>query len=118
MTAGKKILLAGTITVLALLAAASAQERMVIQADDVQRRTCPSTQCGIVGRFFSGEQVPVYESVNGWSRVSDYYSAACYEGRSIFVEHGPSDCAKANGIVQGEFAEWVKSEFLAEEDRT
>jgi len=98
-----------------LLAPATAQERMVVQADDAKRRTCPSEQCGIVGRFFSGESVPVYERADGWSRVSRYYTAGCHDGRSSFVEVGHSECTKANGIVQGEFAEWVKSAFLAEE---
>lgn len=98
-----------------LLARAEAQERMVIHVDDVQRRTCPSTECGVIGRFFSGESVPVYETTNGWSRVSGYYSAGCHDGRSAFVERGPSACTAANGIVSGEFAEWVRSEFLAQE---
>ena len=99
----------------ALLAPAAAEERMVIHADDVKRRTCPSEQCGIVGRFFSGESVVVYESADGWSRVSRYYTAGCHDGRSAFVEVGHSECTKANGIVQGEFAEWVRSAFLEEE---
>ena len=101
----------------ALLVPAAAQERMVINVDDVQRRTCPSVECGVVGRFFFGESVPVFETLNGWSRVSGYYSAGCNDGRSAFVERGPSDCTETNGIVRGEFAEWVKSEFLAQEAR-
>ncbi len=96
-----------------LLTPALAQERMVIHTDDAKRRTCPSEECGIIGRFFSGESVLVYESANGWSRVSRYYTAGCHDGRSAFVEVGHSECTKANGIVQGEFAEWVKSAFLA-----
>ena len=99
----------------AWLAQASAQERMVIHVDDVKRRTCPSMECGVIGRFFFGESVPVYQTMNGWSRVSGYYSAGCHDGRSAFVETGPSACTQANGIAQGEFAEWVRSEFLARE---
>ncbi len=98
-----------------LLARAEAQVRMVIHVDDVQRRTCPSMECGVIGRFFSGESVPAYETVNGWSRVSGYYSAGCHDGRSAFVERGPNACTETNGIVGGEFAEWVRSEFLAQE---
>jgi hypothetical protein len=93
----------------------NAQERMVIHVDDVRRRTCPSTECGVVGGFFLGESVPVYETMNGWSRVSGYYSAGRHDGRSAFVETGPVACTEANGIAQGEFAEWVRSEFLARE---
>ena len=98
---------------LGLLAPAGAQERMVIHSDDAKRRTCPSEQCGIIGRFFAGESVLVYESASGWSRVSRYYTAGCHDGRSAFVEVGQNECTKANGIEQGEFAEWVKSDFLA-----
>jgi hypothetical protein len=99
----------------ALPVPAATQERMAIQVEDVKRRTCPSMECGVIGRFFSGESVPVYESRNGWSRVSGYYSAGCHDGRSAFVELGPSACTEANGIVRGEFAEWVRSEFLTHE---
>ena len=103
-----------------LLAPAAAQERMVIHSDDAKRRTCPSEQCGVIGigRFFSGESVVVYESADGWSRVSRYYTAGCHEGRSAFVEIGHNECTKANGIEQGEFAEWVKSDFLAAEAKS
>ena len=96
-----------------LLVPAMAQERMVIGVDDAKRRTCPSEQCGVIGRFFSGESVMVYESTDGWSRVSRYYTAGCHDGRSAFVEVGHDECTKANGIVQGEFAEWVRSASLA-----
>jgi hypothetical protein len=109
--------LAVAVTACGVLAPASAQERMMIHADEAWRRTCPSEQCGIVGRFFSGESVPVYESANGWSRVSRYYTAGCHDGRSAFVEVGHDQCTKTNGIVQGEFAEWVKSAFLAQDAR-
>ena len=34
------------------------------------------------------------------------------------VEIGHNECTKANGIEQGEFAEWVKSDFLAAEARS
>ena len=99
-------------------APAAAEERMVIHSDDAKRRTCPSEQCGVIGRFFSGESVVVYESADGWSRVSRYYTAGCHEGRSAFVEIGHNECTKANGIEQGEFAEWVKTDFLAAEARS
>ena len=51
-----------------LAPAAAAEERMVIHSDDAKRRTCPSEQCGIIGRFFSGESVVVYESADGGIR--------------------------------------------------
>lgn len=93
---------------------ARAETRMWVKVDDGIRRTCPSMDCGAVGRFFPGESVMVYEKVDGWSRVSLYYSAGCYEGRSSYVEMGPSECTPENGIRNGEFAEWMRSDALAE----
>lgn len=92
---------------------ASAENRMWIKADGGIRRTCPSMKCGMVGRFFPGESVIVYERVDGWSRVSIYYSAGCFDGQSLYVETGPSHCLPENGIRDGEFAEWTLSDKLS-----
>jgi len=102
-------------TALAALATvpASAETRMWIKGDGGIRRTCPSMECGAVGRFFPGESVLVYESVDGWSRVSLYYSAGRFDGLSAYVEAGPSNCLPENGIRDGEFAEWTLSETLS-----
>lgn len=90
---------------------------MRVTADDGLRRTCPSLDCGVIGSSYPGESVVVYETVEGWSRVSLYYSAACNDGRSSFVDAGTSECTPQNGIRDGEFAEWMRSDFLgAEED--
>lgn len=97
---------------------ASAQARMWIDNENNKRRTCPSIECGIVGRFFVGESVAVYRTANGWSQVSGYYTAACNEGSSAFVDSGNRDCTKENGIDKGEFAEWVRSDFLVAEPPT
>jgi hypothetical protein len=95
---------------------ALAEMRMSVRTDDGIRRTCPSMECGTIGRFYPGESVIVYESADGWSRVSRYYSAGCYEGRSAYVETGESECTAENGIRDGEFAEWMRSDSLASED--
>lgn len=92
-----------------------ADMRKWVAIEDLKRYTCPSTKCGVVGRFFFGESLLVFETRDGWSRVTHYKSAACFDGKSIFVEAGPDTCSQENGIVQGEFAEWVQSEFLAQE---
>ena len=99
---------------------AIAETRMWIKKDGGIRRTCPSMACGTVGRFFPGESVLVYESVDGWSRVSIYYSAGCFDGRSAYVEEGPDRCLPENGIKDGEFAEWTLSDTLSsiEADKT
>jgi len=105
--------LALVITLFAGTLSGAAETRMRIDTDASKRRTCPSMECGIVGRFFFNESVPVYETANGWSRVSIYYSAGCSGGHSALVDSGRSLCEASNGITNGEFAEWVKSEFLA-----
>jgi hypothetical protein len=102
----------GSVVLLCQVLPADAETRMWINTDDSKRRTCPSVECGIVGRFYFRESVVVYETMDGWSRVSRYYSAGCQEGRSAFVDFGRDDCSKSNGIKAGEFAEWVKSDFL------
>lgn len=96
---------------------AQAQEetRMWATKGDLKRRTCPSIECGIVGHFYFRESVLVYEVSKGWARISRYKTAGCYDGASEFVQSGRNDCSKDNGIASGEFAEWVRLEFLAKE---
>ncbi|WP_157776566.1 hypothetical protein [Nitratireductor aquibiodomus] len=91
-----------------------AEMRMWVAIDGLKRYTCPSIDCGVTGRFFFGESLLVQEIQGEWSRVTHYKSAGCYEGRSAYVESGPAECSPDNGVIQGEYAEWVKSEFLAE----
>lgn len=98
-----------------LSSTALAQMRMRVIGEGL-RRTCPSAECGVVGRFFPGESVFIYESVDGWSRVSAYYTAGCHEGRAAMVVSGPDDCTEANGIREGEFAEWISEKGLTAED--
>lgn len=92
---------------------AAAQSRMSVTDENNLRRTCPSLECGAIGRFYAGESIVVYESVDGWSRVSEYYTAGCFDGRSIYVESGPDACTAENGIREGELAEWIRTDFLA-----
>lgn len=108
-----RIFALGALACAFLVPPASAETRMWIKNEGGMRRTCPSMECGAVGRFFPGESVLVYESADGWSRVSTYYSAGCFDGRSAYVESGPSGCEARNGIKDGEFAEWTLSEQLS-----
>lgn len=94
---------------------AKADSRKWVAVENLRRYTCPSEECGVVGRFFFRETVRVFEAANGWSRVSTYKTAGCYDGTSLYVETGPSGCSAENGIADGEFAEWVKTKFLASE---
>lgn len=99
----------------AFLQPAQAESRMWVAVDNAKRRSCPSMECGIIGRLFFRETVVVYQVDKGWSRVSGYTNAGCYEGKSAFVQSGRNDCSEENGISQGEFAVWVKSDSLADQ---
>lgn len=104
----------GLVALFALAPQSSAQSHKWVAVEDIQRHTCPSEGCGVVGFFFFRETVPVFETTDGWSRVSVEKTAGCYDGHSLFVEKGPDECSTENGIEQGEFFEWVRSEYLAE----
>lgn len=99
----------------ALVQPAQAENRMWVAVDDAQRRSCPSMECGIVGKLFFRETVVVYDTSKGWSRVSGYSNAGCYEGKSSFVQSGRDDCSEENGISDGKFAVWVRSDSLADQ---
>jgi hypothetical protein len=103
------VLIAGMMATPAL-----AETQMWVTTDRVNRRTCPSTECGIVGKLFYRESAKVTEIQNGWGRISKYYNAACSSGRSEYVDAGRADCTVQNGIVDGQFAEWVKMDMLSE----
>ena len=83
--------------------------------DRLNRHTCPSTDCGIVGQFVFREGADVFEDKDDWARVSQYYDASCASGRSEYVDSGDSRCDPENGIVDGKFAEWVEADFLSED---
>lgn len=87
--------------------------RMWVAAERIERRTCPSKQCGVVGTLDFREAATVAETKDGWAQVSRYYSASCENGRSDFVESGNDRCVSENGIVGGEFAEWVELKHLS-----
>ena len=84
-----------------------------VTSDRLNRRTCPSTDCGVVGQFFFREGTDVFEERDGWARVSRYYDAFCVNGRSEYVDSGDSRCDPENGIVDGNFAEWVATDFIS-----
>lgn len=100
--------------VLGMAMPVAAEERMWVSVDDNIRRTCPSVDCGAVGRFYRGESVLVYETSDGWARVSRYYDAGCADGASSFVDSGEAACTAENGIRDGQFAEWLRAEFLSD----
>ena len=85
-----------------------------VTSDRLNRRTCPSTRCGVVGQFFFREAARILETKNGWARISGYYDASCVNGRSEYVDEGNAECNPDNGIVDGRLAEWVSTQFLSE----
>jgi hypothetical protein len=91
------------------------EDKYWVTIDRLNRRTCPSTACGIVGQLFFREAATVYEQRGGWARISNYYAASCVNGRSEYVDSGNNRCTHDNGIVDGKFAEWVSAEFLSQE---
>jgi Protein of unknown function (DUF4236) len=94
---------------------AAGEDRYWVTADRLNRRTCPSTACGIVGQLFFREAATIYEQKNSWARISTYYDASCNNGRSEYVESGNNQCKSENGIVDGKFAEWVSVQFLSQD---
>lgn len=92
---------------------AVAETQMWVTVDRANRRTCPSTECGVVGKLFFRESAKVAETAKGWARVSKYYDASCSGGRSAYVDAGRADCTSENGINNGQFAEWVRLDMLS-----
>ena len=85
-----------------------------VTVDRLNRRTCPNSECGVVGFLMFREKTTIHEEKNGWARVSKYYDAACTNGRSEYVDSGNAACTGSNGIVNGRFAEWVHMKYLSE----
>jgi hypothetical protein len=84
-----------------------------VTTDRLNRRTCPDIGCGSVGFFMFREGVTIYEEREGWARVSRYYDAFCVNGLSKYVESGNAACVPSNGIADGQFAEWVSTQYLS-----
>lgn len=89
------------------------QQRMFVIAGRLSRRTCPSTSCGISGSLKFREAVLVFETQDGWARITQPYSASCKDGFSEYVKSGDARCEEGNGIVRGIFAEWVSLQHLS-----
>jgi len=91
----------------------SEAEKFWVTAERINRYTCPSESCGIVGTLSFREAATVQERKGEWARVSRIYHASCVSGRSEFVDKGNAACVPENGIVDGRFGEWVQSNYLS-----
>lgn len=97
----------------AISSQALADARLWVSVDRLNRRTCPSTDCGIVGQLFYREGVEVFERQGRWARISKRYDAACKNGKSSYVDKGNSSCIASNGIAKGMMAEWVSVHHIS-----
>ncbi|UWQ94019.1 SH3 domain-containing protein [Rhodobacteraceae bacterium M385] len=88
--------------------------RYWVISDRLNRRTCASQNCGVVGQLFFREGVVVLEQNEGWARITQPYDAACVGGQSSYVDSGNGACEIANGITDGAFAEWVSLAYLSQ----
>jgi hypothetical protein len=102
-----------TLVIASLTAPAGAATDAWVTTDRLNRRTCPSEKCGIVGMLMFREKVTILEENAGWARVTKYYNASCSNGNSDFVDTGNKTCSQANGIVNGQLAEWVSMTHLS-----
>jgi len=91
----------------------SGGSKMWVSAERIDRHTCASAACGVVGRLDFREAVDVHERNGDWIRVSKFYDASCLNGRSEYVDEGNAACVSDNGIVDGKFAEWVQARHLS-----
>lgn len=87
--------------------------KMWVTSQYLDRHTCPSESCGIVGRLSFREAATVLEIKNGWTRITKFYDASCVNGVSKYVEKGTANCTAENGISDKRFAEWVLSKNLS-----
>jgi len=86
-----------------------------VTINKLNRRTCPSTSCGIIGQLEKKEQVTILEEKDDWARISIHYDAGCKNGFSLFVVEGNKKCSPENGIVDGMMAEWVSKQYVSGE---
>ena len=87
--------------------------KMWVTSQYLDRHTCPSESCGIVGRLFFREATTVLETKGDWARITKAYGASCSNGVSEYVDKGNANCSTDNGIDDGKFAEWVLAKELS-----
>ena len=92
----------------------TADERSWVTTERLNRRTCPSENCGIVGQLFFREGVEIYETQDGWVRITQPYDASCVNGISEYVDAGNNACSAENGISGDQFSEWVSAAYLSQ----
>lgn len=94
--------------------AANTERKAWVTSERLNRHSCPSQKCGVVGQVFYREAVFPLETIEGWTRITKNYDGACSGGRSQYVDVGEKACTPANGFKNGQFAEWVESKYLSQ----
>ena len=84
-----------------------------VTVDNLNRRTCAASTCGVVGVLKFREKATILEEKAGWARISKYYDASCVNGVSQYVDSSNRKCVPSNGIKNGRLAEWVASKYLS-----
>lgn len=83
------------------------EDKLWVTSQYIDRHTCASDTCGIVGRLSFREGASILETEGDWARITRPYDASCVNGASEYVDEGNANCTQDNGIVEGRFAEWV-----------
>jgi hypothetical protein len=83
-------------------------------SERLNRRSCPSQDCGVVGQLFFREGVVPLEERDEWIRITPFYAAICENGANQYVDRGNTACNVENGVVDAKFAEWVHKSLLSE----
>ncbi len=95
---------------------ATAQDRLWVTADSLNRRSCPAEVCPVVGTLFFGESAQVLEQRGEWVRITKHYQdfGCAQHGKAEFVKKGSKNCLLEHGYKSdGSFAEWVHRGFLS-----
>ena len=88
--------------------------KLWVTSDRLDRHSCPAATCGIVGQLFFREGATPLEEKDGWVRISEPYAALCENGINEYVDVGNNACTEENGVVGGDFSEWVQRAQLSE----
>jgi hypothetical protein len=91
----------------------SSEGKLWVTSERLDRHTCAAETCGVVGQLFFREAATPLENKAEWVRITKIYDAACEGGKSQYVDKGNAACLPSNGIVNGKFSEWVRSNHLS-----
>ena len=83
-----------------------------VNTDGLNRRTCPNTKCGIVGKLEKDKFVLVHEIIGNWARTTEKYNSECSGGYSKRIVSGEKKCTKSNGIINGKLSEWIFIKYI------